>query len=86
MSSHVINGVAIYGDARLDRDQIVGSEMGIWMHPLEVIAWKYRKEPHARLDAVLEWITARIDHQVRIATLRLTTHSDDPAQTKGSQA
>jgi len=84
MTSHVLNGVAIYGDARLDRDQIIGSEMGIWMHPLEVIAWKYRKDPYARLDAVLSWLNRRIDYLARMAVLRLGTEPTEQEHEDGS--
>lgn len=40
-------------------------------HPLDVIALQYHRDPTARLDAVLEWVTARIGKHAEIVNRKI---------------
>lgn len=65
---HVLNGIPVYLNSRVPVDGAVFNEIGILMHPLDWVGLEYAGDPHARLDAALEWITYGIARQAQVAT------------------
>lgn len=75
----VLHGVPVVISERIPRDNVVfGSDIAasasglvVMIHPLEDIALRHRRDPHARLDEAMAWIVMDANRKLDALSRRI---------------